>query len=271
MNNNVYQSLARITDEDDAIDLMKNNIINPLINNYRSSEEQQVLDINTRTIIFNEGVAGYFLKRDMLDTDVISGSDIGSSFNKAWQFAMLIASYDTYSGLNSFFSYAGLDVEDKLTIIISPSLFSEQCDDNILEMGDWIYFKEDMSLFEVKEIVHNDHFLPLGVRTKFKYVLHKVIYNQEELNPEIQNDHFNLFDFDDETFMPLKNLDGHNGLHFDPTKNNDDIVEYSDNITIYDDVETGSGIQLDLDEDEFIIEDDVILNDKLNYKLNDYK
>lgn len=269
--NNVYQSLARITDEDDAIDLMTKNIINPLINNYRSENEQQVLDINTRTIIFNEGVAGYFLKRGMLDTDVISGSDIGSSFNEAWQFAMLIASYDTYSGLNSFFSYAGLEVEDKLTIIISPSLFSEQCSGNTLELGDWVYFKEDMSLFEVKEIVHNDHFLPLGVRTKFKYVLSKVIYNQEELNPEIQNDHFNLYDFDSETFAPLKNLDGHNGLHFDATDNNDEIMDYTDNFTIYDDVETGKGLQLELEDGEYFVDDEEILNTKLNYKLNDYK
>lgn len=221
-------------------------ILNPYINFHTHNETHRAMDLVSQQWIQSNGMSGYFLPKEFGDVDRLFGEELEVSFNKAWQFAFYMESYSNFGGMGSHFGYGGLTVDDEMKILINRNMFMEQCDGRLPEFGDWVYIKKDKSLFEVRYVDPYHKFYQLGDQTTFFVHLAKVTYNQEELQPEIQNDiEFNLFDHEEDDLSSLFNLEGRLDTHIKEFVNNDYIQERSEDIVLDREERTGTGTKID--------------------------
>ncbi|AHY25146.1 head closure Hc2 [Pectobacterium bacteriophage PM2] len=183
-------------------------ILNPYVNWNNYSNVQTLADSLVAESVQMRGIELYYIPRQYVNPDIIFGEDTESKFDKAWQFAGYLDSFEGYSGDNTYFSKFGMMVNDEVTITINPNLFKHQTNGTEPKAGDLIYFKMDNSLFEINWVQPYDPFYQLGQNAMRKITATKFIYSGEELKPELQrNEGIVIPEFSELDLMPIHNID----------------------------------------------------------------
>lgn len=220
---------------------LDNNIRNPYFNFETNDNTHQLINNIAQQFIQTNGITGFFIPKEFSSVDRLFGEEMGVKYDKAWQFAFYLESYTDFDGMGLSFEYSGLTASDQMKIMINPQLFQHQCEGRMPEMGDWVYLKNDNSVFEVKHVDPYNRFYQHGMVANIFVHLTKVNYNQEEVAPVIQNIDFNLFDYEDDDLLPLHNLNGRLDKDINELVVNDYIMERSEDIILDDKPRTGEG------------------------------
>jgi len=172
--------------------------ISPYFNNYnaRYNEQRLVEDLIIESIQIT-GFSGYYLPNDNdAARDLLYGEDPVKKFATAFPFEMYLSSSEEYGGEKEFFSKFGLEIRNRITVIISRRAFSERVPQNTFTRpreGDLVYVPFLNGYGELYEITFADQdkdFHTLGRKNPYFYELHleKFKYSQEVITtgvPEI--------------------------------------------------------------------------------------
>jgi hypothetical protein len=163
--------------------------VSPYFNNYDARYNEQLLVENLITeSIQIAGFSGYYLPNDNdIARDLLYGEDPVKKFQTAFPFEMYLSSAQEYGGEKEFFSNFGLEIRNKVTVIISRRAFSERVPQNTFTRpreGDLIFVPFLNGYGELYEITFADQdkdFHTLGRRNPYYYELHleKFKYSQE--------------------------------------------------------------------------------------------
>lgn len=220
-------------------------ILNPHLDMSTHDGTHEIMDNIAQQFIQSNGMSGFFLPKEYGDVDRLFGEELEVKFEKAWQFAFYLETYTGFGGMGTMYAYGGLSANDEMKIMINPKLFQTHCDGRMPEIGDWVYIKNDASLFEVRYVDPYNKFYQFGYISQIFVVLSKVSYNQESLKPVLQNDlDFNLHDYDETDLDPLFNLDGRLDTNIDEFATSDYINKRAESIIIKDRPTTGTGHDL---------------------------
>lgn len=219
----------------------QNHILNPHLVMHENVNTHALMDNVAEQFIRSNGMSAFFLPKSFGGLDHIVGEEMNVKYDKMWNFAFYLEDYTGFSGIGSAYEYGGLTSHDKMKIMINPALFQRQCHGRMPEVGDWVYVPIDRSLFSVRYVDPYNKFYQFGYQAHYFIILNKVTYNQEEVNPEIQNDEFVFDDMENVDLSPLFNLDGRLDTHIEEFIVNDSVNEYADKIIVDDSTHQGSG------------------------------
>jgi hypothetical protein len=166
--------------------------INPYINLITQQSEQTLIEDITIEIIQGMGQDCYYVPRKYLNIDRLFGENPASSFEKAYIIEMYIQSFRGFEGTDVITQF-GVEVKDKITLIMSRKRFKEQVtinDSNIIRPreGDLIYFPLSKSLFEINFVEHENPLYPLGKLYSYQITAELFTYSYETMttnNPDI--------------------------------------------------------------------------------------
>ena len=136
------------------------------------SGEQNTVEDLTIEIIKMMGKDMVYIPRTILTKDDLFGEDTLSKFDDGYQLEMYIQSVDGFEGEGDILSKYGLQIKDKIELIVSKKRFEE--DIMVFEgitrprEGDLIYFPLSKTLFEINFVEHENPFYSLGKLYTYK-------------------------------------------------------------------------------------------------------
>ena len=157
---------------------------NPHFKDY--SGEQNVVEDLTIEIIKSMGRDMVYIPRTLVNTDDLFGEDTQSKFDDGYQLEMYVASVDGFEGEGDILSKFGIEIRDKMDLIVSRKRFEETV--GIYESttrpkeGDLIYFPLSKTLFEINFVEHENPFYQLGKLFTYRLSCEVFTYSQEEID-----------------------------------------------------------------------------------------
>lgn len=158
---------------------------NPYINNFTSTNEQNLVENLTVEIIQNMGQDCLYIPRKYLSIDKVFGEDPGSSFTKAYTLEMYLVDFRGFQG-NDIVSQFGIEIRDKVTLLFARKRFNREIADKESGMtrpreGDLIYFPLSKSLFEINFVEHENPLYPLGKLYSYLITAELFTYSYEKM------------------------------------------------------------------------------------------
>ena len=200
------------------------NILNPYVNFFSSSNIQNLADVLVAESVQMRGIEFWFIPREFVNLDKVFGEDLESKFDKAWKFAAYLDNFDGYEGNNSFYSKFGMEVNDEINLTINPNLFKHQTNGKEPKESDLIYFARDNSLFEITWVEPYNPFYQLGQNAMRRINAQKFVYSGESIRPVAQfNDGIVIPEFSDLELEPVRNLNGMVDIDINQLAETDDI------------------------------------------------
>jgi len=157
---------------------------NPYFKDY--SGEQNVVEDLTIETIKSMGRDMVYIPRTLVNTDDLFGEDTISKFDDGYQLEMYVASVDGFEGEGDVLSKFGIEIRDKMDLIVSRKRFDETV--GIYEEikrpreGDLIYFPLSKTLFEINFVEHENPFYQLGKLFTYRLSCEVFTYSQEEID-----------------------------------------------------------------------------------------
>jgi len=157
---------------------------NPYFKDYTG--EQNVVEDLTIEIIKAMGRDMVYIPRTLISEDKLFGEDTQSKFDDGYQLEMYIASVDGFEGEGDILSKFGIEIRDKMQLIVSRKRFEETV--GIYEEitrpreGDLIYFPLSKTLFEINFVEHENPFYQLGKLFTYRLSCEVFTYSQEEID-----------------------------------------------------------------------------------------
>jgi hypothetical protein len=157
---------------------------NPYFKDY--SGEQNVVEDLTIETIKSMGRDMVYIPRTLVNKDELFGEDTISKFDDGYQLEMYIASVDGFEGEGDVLSKFGIEIKDRMELIVSRKRFEETV--GIYESttrpkeGDLIYFPLSKTLFEINFVEHENPFYQLGKLFTYKLSCEVFTYSQEEID-----------------------------------------------------------------------------------------
>lgn len=166
---------------------------NFFFNNFRSSQEQLLIeDLIVESIkIYGHDV--FYIPRRIVAEDEVYGEDPVSEYNARYAMEMYIKNVEGFAGDGDFLSKFNLQIRDSMTLTVARRTFFDEI---IAETqprpneGDLIFFPLNNKLFEVKFVEHEAIFYQLGALQTFDLRCELFEYNNQILNtgiPEVDN------------------------------------------------------------------------------------
>jgi hypothetical protein len=220
-------------------------------NNFTSSQEQLLIENLVIESIKIYGLDVYYLPRTKIDYDGIYGEAPVSEFKNQYMVEMYVKNVDGFKGDGDFLSKFNLEIRDQITFAVARRTFAEEVGSiqgliRPLE-GDLIYFPLNNKCFEIKFVEHESVFYQLGslqfwdiTCELFEYSGEKFTTGIEELDLlyidnstdssqyVLQTEDTDPFALTDEQGYKLVN-ENYDINTIDPTADNDEIQEESDN------------------------------------------
>lgn len=157
---------------------------NPHFKDY--SGEQNVVEDLTIEIIQTMGRDMVYIPRTLVNVDNLFGEDAISKFDDGYQLEMYVASVDGFEGEGDILSKFGLEIRDKMDLIVSRKRFEETVgayeSTTRPKEGDLIYFPLSKTLFEINFVEHENPFYQLGKLFTYKLSCEVFTYSQEEID-----------------------------------------------------------------------------------------
>jgi len=155
---------------------------NPYFKDY--SGEQNVAEDLTIETIKAMGRDMVYIPRDIITKDDIFGEDVLSKFSDGYHLEMYIQSVDGFEGEGDILSKYGLQVKDRVELIVSKRRFEQEVTtDNGStrpKEGDLIYFPLSKSLFEIQFVEHENPFYQLGKLYVYKLSCELFSYDEKQ-------------------------------------------------------------------------------------------
>jgi len=157
---------------------------NPHFKDY-SGEQNAVEDLSIE-IIKSMGRDMVYVPRTLVNKDELFGEDTISKFDDGYQLEMYIASVDGFEGEGDILSKFGIEIKDRMDLIVSRKRFEETV--GIYESitrpkeGDLIYFPLSKTLFEINFVEHENPFYQLGKLFTYRLSCEVFTYSQEEID-----------------------------------------------------------------------------------------
>ena len=157
---------------------------NPHFKEY--SGEQNVVEDLTIETIKAMGKDMVYIPRTLVNEDKLFGEDLISKFDDGYQLEMYIASVDGFEGEGDILSKFGLEIRDRVELIVSRKRFEQTVGDyesiTRPKEGDLIFFPLSKTLFEINFVEHENPFYQLGKLYTYKLSCEVFTYSQEEID-----------------------------------------------------------------------------------------
>jgi len=162
---------------------------NPYFKDY--SGEQNVVEDLTIETIKSMGRDMVYIPRTLVNEDKLFGEDTISKFDDGYQIEMYIASVDGFEGEGDILSKFGIEIRDKMQLIVSRKRFEETVGmyEEITRPreGDLIYFPLSKTLFEINFVEHENPFYQLGKLFTYRLSCEVFTYSHEEIDTGYSN------------------------------------------------------------------------------------
>jgi hypothetical protein len=157
---------------------------------YQSSEPRLIEDLVIESIKMM-GDDYIYITRTAFDRDYLFGEDINSKFQNSNVIEMYLKSYERNEGVE-IFSKFGLELKDKMTLIVSKKRFEEEITKNFSEVlrpreGDIIYSPITMELYEIEFVENEVPFYQGNKNYVYEITAQTFQYNQEQLETGMDN------------------------------------------------------------------------------------
>lgn len=159
---------------------------NPFFNQKYPAEQNLIEDITIETIRMM-GQDMVYVPREMIKEDKIFGEARKYKFKDAFPIEMYIESVNGFEGEGDVLSKFGIQVKDKVTLIVSKKRFESVVSQIRTEItrpreGDLIYFPLSNSLFEINFTEHENPFYVLGKRYTYKLTCELFTYDHSTMD-----------------------------------------------------------------------------------------
>ena len=163
-------------------------------NNFKSSQEQQLLeDLVIESIrIFGQNM--WYVPRKINNYNQVYGADDNSSYEQAILLEMYIKSIDGFSGDGTFLSQFGVEIRNQVVFTIAQRVFSDEVGTLTTQLrpneGDLIYFPLNQKCFQIKYVDKFSMFYQLGGLQVWDVTTELFEYSNETINtgiPEIDS------------------------------------------------------------------------------------
>ena len=144
---------------------------NQYFNKFSNSAEQRLVQDLVDEAIKINGVDMVYIPRSVMNEDEIFGEDRLPKFESGRQLEMYVESYDGYEGGGEQFSSIGLQIDDRMTVVVSRRRFLEVFADKNYSYpreGDLIYFPLNKDVFEINFVDREYNFFNFGKSMGYK-------------------------------------------------------------------------------------------------------
>jgi len=161
---------------------------NPYFRENVSAEQDLVEDL-TIEIIQTMGKDMIYIPRSLMNKDDLFGEDTISKFTDGYSVEMYIQSIDGFEGQGDILSKFGIQIKDKISLIVSKKRFEEEIsvhEGTVRPLeGDLLFFPLSKGLFEINFVEHENPFYQLGKLYTYRLDCELFTYNQEEFSTGI--------------------------------------------------------------------------------------
>lgn len=159
---------------------------NPYFNQKAPTEQNLVEDISIEMIRMM-GQDMIYVPREMIKEDKIFGEAGKYKFKDSFPIEMYIESVSGFEGQGDVLSQFGIQVNDKVTLLVSKKRFENEITTNRNDIkrpreGDLIYFPLSNSLFEINFTEHENPFYVLGKRYVYKLTCELFTYDHSKMD-----------------------------------------------------------------------------------------
>jgi hypothetical protein len=186
-------------------------------NNFKSSQEQLLIESLIIEAIKIYGEDMYYVPRKLGNFDALYTADDQSSYEQAFMVELYIKSVDGFSGDGNFMSKFGLEIRDQVVFSMAQKVFNQEIGSYTSltrpREGDVIYFPLNNKAFQIKYVNKFEMFYQLGALQTWEMTCELFEYSGEVFNtgiPEIDRIQLtqstNVVDYaiKDENGLPLK-------------------------------------------------------------------
>lgn len=190
-------------------------------NNFKSSQEQNLLEDLIIESISIYGEEMFFIPRKINNLDKLYTADDQSSYEQAFLVPFYIENVYGFQGDGNFMSKFGLEIRDQVTFVIAQRTFNQEIGAYTTATrpneGDLVYFPLNNKCFQIKFVEKFEFYYQLGKLYTWKLQCELFEYSNETFNtgiPEIDRIQTsfstNILDYTikDQTNTPLKDEQG---------------------------------------------------------------
>lgn len=163
--------------------------VNPYFNHTTVETEQGLLQDLIDESIKIYGHDTYYLKRDVVDMDLLIGEDDLQRFTDYYDIEMYIKSSASFQGQSEFISKFGLHIEDQCTFSVSTRRFHNTIPDMARPReGDIIWLQmtpTNRYLFEIRFVENKEQLFQLGKLYTYELRCEMMNYSHEVVNTGI--------------------------------------------------------------------------------------
>ena len=162
--------------------------INPYFKKY--SGDASIIEDLTIETIKAMGHDFIYIPRTLINTDELFGEDTLSKFDDGYELEMYIQNVDGFEGEGDILSKFGLEIRDRMTLVLSKSRFEKVVGIHEGEItkpreGDLVYFPLSKTLFEINFVEHENPFYQLGKLHTYVLTCEVFTYSQEDIDTGI--------------------------------------------------------------------------------------
>jgi hypothetical protein len=162
---------------------------NFFFNNYKSSQEQDLLESLIIESIAIYGLDCYYIPRKLNKYDAILGADDQSSYESAYSIVCYIENVNGFQGDGSFMSKFGLEIRDQVVVAVAQRIFNQEIGTFTNQLrpneGDLLFFPLNNKCFQVKYTNKFEYFYQLGGLQTYQLTLELFEYSGEVMNTGI--------------------------------------------------------------------------------------
>lgn len=158
-------------------------------NNFKSSQEQLLLEDLIIESISIYGIDTYYIPRKLNNYDSVYGADDQSSYEAYYPICAYIESIDKFGGDGNFMSKFGLEIRDQMVFSVAQRIFNNEVGAYTAQArpneGDLMYFPLNKKIFQIKFVDKFDLFYQLGGLQTYKLTCELFEYSGERFNTGI--------------------------------------------------------------------------------------
>ena len=171
-------------------------------NNFRSSQEQQLIEDLVIESIKIYGIDSYYLPRNILNRNEVFREQDSADFDSSFGIELYIKNIDGFGGDGKFLSKFGLEMRDEIVFTMAMKSFNNYVTavngQNRPKEGDVIYFPLANRVYQIKYVDQLAVFYQLGSLQMYDLTCELFEYSNEKFDtgiPEI-DDKYATYSFD---------------------------------------------------------------------------
>ena len=157
---------------------------NFFFNNFKSSQEQVLLESLIIEAIRIYGEDMYYIPRNLGNYDPLLTADDSSTYTQAFMVELYIKSVNGFSGDGNFMSKFGLEIRDQVVFSVAQRVFNDEIGAYTTitrpREGDLVFFPLNNKCFQIKYVNKFEMFYQLGALQTWELTCELFEYNQEK-------------------------------------------------------------------------------------------